>query len=219
MNLHRLATLGLIPLISTDPSADNTDVYAFVSPDKPNTVTLIANYIPFEDPAGGPNFHRFADEVKYTIHIDNVGDAQSHIAYEFTFQTQTLNGNTFLYNVGPIGSPTDANRNVQQTYTVTRVDGNGSTSLGSGLTTAPINVGRASTSNYAPLADAAIHEIGDGIQVFVGPRDDPFFVDLGAIFDLLTIRPYRSRDDLLHVDSPWLECEVGSGHCRSIRSI
>ena len=168
------------PVISADPSADNNDVYAFVSPDKPNTVTLIATYIPFEDPAGGPNFHQFADEVKYTIHIDNVGDAQSHIDFEFRFETQVQNGNTFLYNVGPIASLTDANLNVQQTFTVTRIDDGGATVLGSGLSVAPIHVGPASTPNYKALYDAAVHEVGDGVMVFAGPSDDPFFVDLGA---------------------------------------
>ena len=177
------------PTISTDPSVDNTDVYAFVSPDAPSTVTLIANYIPFEDPAGAPNFFRFSDDARYTIHVDNIGDAQSHIAYRFTFNTTTGNPNTFLYNVGGISSPTDPNLNVQQTYTITRIDDGAETVVASGLITAPINVGPASIVNYADLAAAAVHELDDGVKVFVGPRDDPFFVDLGAIFDLLTIRP------------------------------
>ena len=177
------------PTISTDPSVDNTDVYAFVSPDDPSTVTLIANYIPFEDPAGGPNFFTFSDDARYTIHVDNVGDAQSHITYRFTFSTQTLNPNTFLYNVGGISTPTDANLNVQQTYTITRIDASGESIVASGLTTAPINVGPASIADYGSLSSASIHTLNDGLKVFAGPRDDPFFVDLGAVFDLLTIRP------------------------------
>lgn len=177
------------PTIATDPSVDNTDVYAFVSPDAPGTVTLIANYIPFEDPAGGPNFFTFSDDARYTIHVDNVGDAQSHIAYRFTFTTQTLNPNTFLYNVGGISTATDPNLSVQQTYTITRIDDTGETVVASGLITAPINVGPASISDYDALAAEAIHTLDDGSKVFAGPRDDPFFVDLGAIFDLLTIRP------------------------------
>src|SRR5437879_5115343 len=89
------------PLISQDPAADNTDTYAFVSPDKPNTVTLIAAYYPIEVPAGGPNFYRFSDDVLYAIHVDNVGDAQDHIVFQFKFKTQVQNPNTFLYNTGP----------------------------------------------------------------------------------------------------------------------
>src|SRR3954464_15008320 len=102
MSSHREA-----PEISKDPSADNTDVYAFVSPDAPETVTLIANYIPFELPYGGPNFSEFADDVLYEIKISNRGDARADISYQFQFQTSIRNPNTFLYNVGPITSPTD----------------------------------------------------------------------------------------------------------------
>ncbi len=85
------------PLISEDPVADNTDVYAFVSPDNPETVTIVANWIPLEEPAGGPNFYKFGDEVLYEINIDNNGDARDDIVYEFRFQTRIQNPNTFLY--------------------------------------------------------------------------------------------------------------------------
>src|SRR5215467_7517005 len=102
MSSHREA-----PEISKDPVADNTDVYAFVSPDKPDTVTLIANYIPLEGPAGGPNFFEFGDDVLYEINIDNDGDALAEITYQFRFQTTLRNPNTFLYNTGPIGSLDD----------------------------------------------------------------------------------------------------------------
>src|SRR5215211_3073542 len=86
------------PGISRDPSADSTDLYAFVSPDKPNTVTIIANYIPLEDPAGGPNFFAFDDNVLYSINIDNKGDAEDHIQYQFEFTTGLRNRDSFLYN-------------------------------------------------------------------------------------------------------------------------
>src|SRR5271167_3081420 len=113
------------PLISGDPQADNTDLYAFVSPDKPDTVTIIGSWIPFEDPAGGPNFYRFGDSVLYQFHIDNVGDAQDHVTFQFRFTTHVNNPNTFLYNAGPILSINDPNRNVYQTYTMTMlVNGN-----------------------------------------------------------------------------------------------
>jgi hypothetical protein len=175
------------PSISNDPTADNTDIYAFVSPDKPDTVTFIASFWPFEEPSGGPNYFRFGDDVLYEIHIDNVGDAQSHITYQFRFNTKVGNGNTFLYNTGPIESLDSANWNVKQFYTVTRVDNGTATELGSNLKTPPVNIGAKSTANYATLSDAAIQTLSDGSKVFAGQSDDPFFVDLN-VFDLLTIR-------------------------------
>src|SRR5262244_3543712 len=115
MSSHREA-----PEISKDPVADNTDVYAFVSPDRPDTVTMIANYIPLEAPAGGPNFPAFDDTVLYEIHIDNDGDSKEDLTYQFQFTTRTRNADTFLYNVGPIASLDDPNWNRPQTYSVTR---------------------------------------------------------------------------------------------------
>jgi hypothetical protein len=176
------------PLISQDPAADNTDTYAFVSPDKPDTVTLIANYYPIEVPAGGPNFYRFSDDVLYAIHVDNVGDAQDHIVYQFKFKTQVQNPNTFLYNTGAISSLSDPNFNVQQTYTVTRVDANGSTVIADNVPTPPDNVGFQSTTDYDAVANAAITQTSNLDTVFAGQRADPFFVDLAAVFDLLRIR-------------------------------
>src|SRR6202035_1269091 len=108
------------PLISSDPLADNTDVYAFVSPDAPDTVTLIANWIPLEAPGGGPNFYKFGDDVLYRINIENDGDAEDDIIYEFRFKTTILNGQTFLYNTGPINSLDDPNFNMRQSFKVTR---------------------------------------------------------------------------------------------------
>src|ERR1700723_1445104 len=119
--------------ISKDPVADSTDFYAFVSPDKPDMVTLIANYVPLQGPAGGPNFYQFGDDVLYEILIDNNGDAQADITFQFQFSTTVVNPNTFLYNTGPIGSLTDPHFNRRQTYTVTRIDAFGSHVLASGL--------------------------------------------------------------------------------------
>jgi len=102
------------PLIGQDPRADNTDLYAFVSPDRPGTTTLVANYIPLEAPASGPNFYSFDDSVLYEINIDNTGDGQEDLSYQFRFKTDTRNPNTFLYNVGPITSLTDPNWNRPQ---------------------------------------------------------------------------------------------------------
>src|SRR5438067_7641135 len=116
MSSHREA-----PEISRDPVADNTDVYAFVSPDRPDTVTLIANYIPLQGPDGGPNFYAFGDDVLYEIHIDNDGDALADITYQFRFQTQLRNPDTFLYNTGPVTALDSPNWNSRQFYSVTRV--------------------------------------------------------------------------------------------------
>src|ERR1700730_470926 len=172
------------PEISKDPVADNTDTYAFVSPDKPSTVTIVANYIPLQDPPGGPNFFEFGDDVVYTIYIDNDGDAESDVTYEFRFTTTLQNPNTFLYNTGPISSLTDANWNKRQVYSVTRIKNGHKRVIASGLTCPPCNVGPRSTPNYAKLAGAAVHKLHGGEVVFAGQRRDPFFVDLGATFDL-----------------------------------
>jgi len=183
------------PVISEDPAADNTDVYAFVSPDRPDSVTIVANYIPLEEPAGGPNFAKFADSVLYAIHVDNNGDGKDDVTYEFRFKTQVLNGNTFLYNTGPITSLTDPDWNVRQTYSVTRVAGPGKSEvLGENIPTPPVNIGPRSTPDYDSLANAAVTEIpspAGPIKVFAGQRDDPFFVDLGSVFDLAGLRPFN----------------------------
>ncbi|MGI0086031.1 MAG: DUF4331 domain-containing protein, partial [Nitrososphaerales archaeon] len=187
MTSHREA-----PAISKDPVADNTDLYAFVSPDKPDSVTLIANYIPLEMPAGGPNFFEFGEDVAYSIHIDNDADAIADIVYTFRFQKQVLNLNTFLYNLGPISSLTSSNWNVRQTYTVTRTDDRGSRVLGTNLPCPPVNIGPRSTPNYSNLANAAISSLSDGSRAFAGQRGEGFAVDLGSIFDLLALRPFEN---------------------------
>ncbi len=114
MSSHREA-----PEIAKDPVADSTDVYAFVSPDKPGTVTLIANYIPLQGPAGGPNFYEFGDDVLYEIHVDNNGDGRADVSFQFRFRTTVRNPETFLYNTGPIKSLDSPNWNRRQTYDVT----------------------------------------------------------------------------------------------------
>jgi hypothetical protein len=181
------------PEISKDPVADNTDVYAFVSPDRPETVTIISNYIPLEGPAGGPNFFEFGDDVLYSIYIDNDGDARPDITYQFEFSTQVRNPNTFLYNTGPIASLDDSNWNRRQFYDVTRIDRrNGSTVVGTDIPSPPCNIGPRSTPSYASLATAAVRDLASGETVFAGQRNDGFFVDLGAIFDLGDIRPLQN---------------------------
>ena len=187
MSSHREA-----PEISKDPVADNTDVYAFVSPDDADTVTLIANYIPLEGPAGGPNFFEFGDDVLYKILIDNDGDAVAEIIYQFRFQTKLRNPNSFLYNSGPIHSLDDPNWNKRQFYSVTRVENGEFTVLAEGLASPPCNIGPFSTPNYGALAQAAVHQLPSGEKVFAGQRADGFYVDLGSVFDLLDLRPFQN---------------------------
>src|SRR5881409_4076198 len=192
MTSHREA-----PKISKDPVADNTDLYAFVSPDKPDTATILANYIPLEEPAGGPNFNAFGDDVLYEIVIDNNGDGIENVTYQFRFKTKIGNPDTFLYNTGPIGSLTDPSWNVKQSYSVTKVVGprrtGSSTVLGSDLPTPPVRIGPRSTPDYATLADAAVSSLGSGVKTFAGQRGEGFYVDLGSIFDLGTLRPFQNQ--------------------------
>ncbi|MDQ6674032.1 MAG: DUF4331 domain-containing protein [Chloroflexota bacterium] len=180
------------PGIKNDPVADSTDLYAFVSPDSPSTVTIVANYIPLEEPAGGPNFDQFGDDVMYEIHIAPAGPGNQEISYQFRFTTTIQNPNTFLYNTGPIKSLTDPNWNVRQSYSVTKVQNRQAMQLGSNIPTPPSRIGPRSTPNYEALAAAAITTLPGGEVVFAGQRADPFFVDLGSIFDLGTLRPFQN---------------------------
>ena len=212
MSSHREA-----PSIGQDPVADNADTYAFVSPDDPTTVTIITNYVPLQAPAGGPNFFEFGDDVLYSIYIDNDGDALPDITYQFKFHTTYQNPNTFLYNTGQITSLTDPNWNKRQLYSVSVIhekskgkkqdhsyDGKG-TVLGKNLHCPPCNVGPRSIPDYETLAATAVHSLPSGETVFAGQRNDGFFVDLGATFDLADIRPiqhlhYISTQDADAVD-------------------
>lgn len=188
MSSHREA-----PAISQDPVADNTDLYAFRSPDAPATVTLIANFIPLEGPDAGPNFFSFGNDVLYSLYVDNDGDALPDITYQFQFHTTYQNTGTFLYNTGPIGSLTDPNWNVRQLYSVTRIIEGGATMvLGTDLPCPPVNVGIRSTPSYPALAQAAVQSLSGGIKVFAGQRREGFYVDLGSIFDLGALRPFQN---------------------------
>ncbi|MDX6413681.1 MAG: hypothetical protein QOH23_1091 [Gaiellaceae bacterium] len=161
------------PLISEDPSADNTDTYAFRSPDRSDTVTIISNYIPGEDPAAGPNWYTFSPSARYVIYADKNGDGKPDITWRFRFKNQ---------------APVAFLQNTQQSYTVTRVEGKSARVVGSGLLTPPDNIGPRSTPGYHALALAGVHDLSDGSKVFAGQRDDGFFGDIGAAFDLVAIR-------------------------------
>ena len=189
MSSHREA-----PEISKDPVADNTDVYAFISPDKPGYVTLIANFIPLQIPDSGPNFWEFGDDVTYKINVSNAGKSEADIVYAFNFTTTIRNKNTFLYNTGPIKNITDTTWNRPQSYTVTRTAGSGKpVTLASSLMCPPVNVGWRSTFEYDDIAAQAIHSLPGNRKVFAGQRGEAFHVDLGSIFDLGALRPFESH--------------------------
>ena len=178
------------PLTADEPKIDNTDVYAFRSPDKPDTVTLISNWIPFEEPAGGPNFYFFDPNAVYRIHIDNNGDAAADIIYEWQFDNHLRNGNTFLYNTGQVTSLTDKDLNFYQTYDLLRVTFPGgrrnAVRMVDDAIVVPSFVGRASMPDYPKLFNQGIYGFGGDWrgETFAGQVDDPFFLDL-RVFDLL----------------------------------
>jgi hypothetical protein len=165
------------PLISEDPSADNTDLYAFRSPDRPDTVTIVSNWIPGEDPAAGPNYWTFSPSARYNIYIDRNGDARPDITYRFRFGRTA--GPLFLGNT-------------VQKYTATKTVG-GKTTVLTWAKTPPNNIGPRSTANYRDLAAKAVVD-AKGTKVFAGQRDDAFFGDIGAIFDLLAFRKGTGAD-------------------------
>jgi hypothetical protein len=177
------------PLVAADPQIDATDLYAFVSPDRPSTVTIISNWIPFQEPAGGPNFFSWAPGVHYDIKIDNDGNAKPDLIYRWVFRNHYRNTNTFLYNTGVVTSLSDQDLNFYQTYNLTRINVDGGTSkvLLHNAIAAPSDVGDASMPDYnSDLFDAAVEDFGSGggSHAWVGQADDPFFLDL-RVFDLL----------------------------------
>jgi hypothetical protein len=187
MSSHREA-----PSIAFDPACDNTDTYAFVS--APGKVCIIASYSPFQLPASGPNFYEFGEDVAYELHIDNDGDGVANVKYTFRFTTTVSNPNTFLYNIGPIDSLSSPNLIRRQTYSVTKSSGRHLSRrqrIGNNLPVPPCNIGPRSTPNYAALANAAVQTLSGGEKVFCGQREDSFFVDVGSIFDLGTLRPFQ----------------------------
>ncbi len=180
------------PLSSLDPTADDTDVYAFTAPDAQNALTVVANWIPFEDPAGGPNFYRFDDRASYYINVDNTGDGRYDVRYRFKFKTTVRNPDSFLYALPGVTSIGDRKLNVVQTYTVRRQTyrhgrKTGGRLIARGLPVAPNNVGPKTIPDYDAVASQAIRTVGR-TKLFAGQADDPFFVDLGTAFDALNIR-------------------------------
>jgi hypothetical protein len=174
------------PLVAADPAVDNTDLYAFVSPERPDYLTFVANWIPFEEPNGGPNFYPFATDAAYNIYVDSDGDAKPDATFRYTFQTIDKRGNdTFLYNKGPVNSLDDPNLLVRQTYTLeSSFNGEPFKTRIKDAPVAPSRVGHASMPNYGKLRDQAAVTLPGGWKSFAGQADDPFFLDL-RVFDLL----------------------------------
>ena len=185
------------PGISNDPLADNTDVYFFRDPVDPTRLVLISNWIPLEEPSGGPNYFHFGENIRYEFNVDSDGDGIEDYVYRFTFTRHVRNGNTFLQNTGPVASPTDPNQNVYYTYTVERCLGPSPNNvlcqvLGTDLLEAPNNPGPKSFPNgYATGSGigTTVYPVDQNTMVFAGPRADGFYVDLGTIFDLINFRP------------------------------
>jgi hypothetical protein len=203
MSSHREA-----PEISKDPVADSTDTYAFVSPDAPDTVTLITNYVPLEGPAAGPNFYEFGDDVLYDINIDNDGDGISDVTYRFSFQAEVHNTETFMYNTGQINALNSPSWNRRQFYTVTKVVGGSEMVIGEHLASPPCNIGPRSTPNYASLAEATVHKLAGGQVVFAGQRREGFYVDLGSVFDLAVLRPFQNFHMIPMAPEPGVDATV-----------
>ncbi|MEU4690966.1 DUF4331 domain-containing protein [Actinoplanes sp. NPDC023714] len=174
------------PLIAADPAVDNTDLYAFVSPERPGYVTFIANWQPFSEPNGGPNFYPFATDATYHIKVDNDGDARPDAEFRWKFTNIDKRGNdTFLYNNGPVTSLDDENLLFKQTYTLeSSFDGGAFKTRVEDAPVAPSRVGAASMPDYAKLRDQATRTLPGGWKIFAGQADDPFFLDLD-VFNLL----------------------------------
>jgi hypothetical protein len=184
------------PAIAEDQFADNTDVYAFISPENPDNLVIVANYVPLLIPSSGPNFYKFSDNVAYDLHIDNDGDAKDDLVIRYTFKTTIQNGNTFLYNTNTVSALDDPDLNVRQTYDVTLIDrkANNEDVLAANVPVAPWNVGDRTfpSGSYEGIALSAIYS-SDGSRFFAGPRDEPFFVDL-HVFDLLGVAGAPTTD-------------------------
>src|SRR5688500_8215897 len=195
------------PLIVADPLADNTDTYAFRSTEagRSGFVTLIANWIPFQEPSGGPHFYKFDDTVLYEIYVDNTGDGVEDITYQFRFKTKFTNPDSILGMAAPnqavagtggieplITSLDDPDYNEPQTYSVTRIDrhtGKRGVVIANGLVTPPNNIGERTTPNYeTALRQAAVYPLPNGGRVFAGQRDEGFYIDVGGVFDTLKLK-------------------------------
>jgi hypothetical protein len=186
------------PNLMLDPAADNTDTYAWTAADAPGALTIAADWIPNQNPANGPNFFRFDDRARYYVHLDNTGDGRPDVSYRYKFKTTVRNRNSFLYALPGASGFGDPKLNVVQRYSIVRethryrgkrkVRRTRARTIARGLPVAPPNIGPKTFPNYQAFVNAASRTLRDGTKVFVGQRDDPFFVDLGATFDAINVR-------------------------------
>jgi hypothetical protein len=188
------------PITALDRTADITDWYAFVSYDNPNNVTFILNVDPFLEPANGPNYFPFDPNVLYQMKIDNNQDGIEDVTFQFRFATEIRQPGLFTGFVGgiagipPITSLTgqgSAGLSLRQTYTVTMLKNGVQTCFACGQQTlyaVPSNVGPLTMPNYQALFNQGVYSLGNGMSVWAGTADDPFFIDLGAAFDSLNFR-------------------------------
>jgi Domain of unknown function (DUF4331) len=220
------------PLTSIDPTGDDTDVYAFTANDAPGALTIVSNWIPFEDPAGGPNFYSFDPKARYYLNVDNTGDGAYDVRYRFEFKTKIVNRNSFLYGLPGVSGVRDPKLNVQQSYDVVRETyGRGkltrSRRIARNLPVAPNNVGPKTIPNYDAVAGQAVRTVKGGGKVFAGQREDPFFVDLGTTFDAIDFRPGTGtgnqgggKDDLAGYNVHSIVLQVPESHVtRNGRSV
>jgi hypothetical protein len=180
------------PKILADPTADNTDVYAFTAPDAPHSLTVVANWIPLEEPAGGPYFGKLDPRARYYVKIDNTGDGREDVAYRWQFHSRFRNPSSFLDAAPTVDSVDDPDINFVQTYDLYREEYKGGHEVASrriahDVPVAPANTGPKTVPDYAKVQAGAIEDLPGGGKTFVGPSDDPFFVDLGAVFDGINI--------------------------------
>ena len=179
------------PKILTDPTADNTDVYAFTAPDATGSLTVVADWIPLEEPAGGPYFGKLDPEARYYVKIDNTGDGRPDVAYRWEFDQRFRNPNSFLDAAPTVDSIDDPDLNFVQTYDLYRERYHGgkvtARRIADDVPVAPGNAGPKTYPDYGKVAAGAIRGVAGGGKTFVGPVDDPFFVDLGAVFDGINI--------------------------------
>jgi hypothetical protein len=189
------------PLISMDPEADITDFFMFRSyePGKSDKVDLIMDVIPGEEPSSGPNYWNFDPNVDYIINVDNNRDGREDLAFRFRFKTEIRGtakaAGLFLPYVAlppitKLDGPGSEGLGLRQTYSVEMIQGGGvkTTKLADGLIAVPSNVGPRTMPDYDALAAQGVYNLPGGGRVFAGQRDDPFAIDLGAIFDTLNIR-------------------------------
>src|SRR5215208_97516 len=180
------------PSILGDPTADNTDLYAFTAPDAPGSLTIVSNWIPFEDPSSGPYFGKLDPKARYYVKIDNTGDGREDVAYRWQFKQTFRTPGSFLYAAPTVDSVDDPDLNFVQTYdlwreTYRKGKVKSSRKIASGLPVAPDNVGPKTIPDYAKVSAGAVQALPGGVKTFVGPADDPFFIDLAVAFDGINI--------------------------------